>query len=60
MNGNRAFDQKGNLIDEKFIKDLEKLWTAFKAWIEKHENLAVRPYRNVRPIDLEDSRHLQQ
>lgn len=59
MNGSKAFDQNGNLIDEKSIKQIEKMWAAFKAWIQKHEDLTVRPYKSFVPKDIEGSRILQ-
>lgn len=37
MNGSKAFDDNGNLIDAKSEEFIKKYWTAFSAWIGNKE-----------------------
>lgn len=60
MNGSKAFDQDGKLIDDKSRHHIEKLWSAFKEWIEKHEQLKTgNAYHAVKSQGLEDSPWVQ-
>lgn len=62
MNGSKAFDQNGKLIDEKSRSHLEKLWIAFKNWIEIHDQLKtghVSHPHMMKAQGLEDSPWVQ-
>ena len=60
MNGSKAFDQAGKLTDEKSRRHLEKLWTAFKAWIEQFKENEIKFQQpTVKSQGLEDSPWIQ-
>ena len=60
MNGSEAFDQEGKLIDGKSRMQIEKLWSAFKDWIEKHEQLkSGAVHHTMKSQGLEDSPWVQ-
>ena len=50
MNGSKAFDQEGKLVDEKYIQHLEKLWEAFEPWIQAHLPPTIN-YQNLKEVD---------
>jgi len=57
MNGSKAFNLEGKLVDEKSRKHIEKFWNTFKGWIEKHQPLKTgRPHPSQ---GLEDSPWVQ-
>ncbi len=60
MNGSKAFDQEGKLIDEKTKGYMNKLWLAFKDWIEKHQSSETSyPPTAMKSQGLEDSPWVQ-
>jgi chromate reductase len=60
MNGSKAFNQEGKLIDEKSRKHIEQLWSSFKDWIEKHQEPKSGAIRHrMKAQGLEDSPWVQ-
>lgn len=47
MNGSKAFDENGKLVDEKSRKQMEKLWIAFKGLIGEGHFERPTPFEEV-------------
>lgn len=55
LNGSKAFDQSGKLIDEKTRERIQKFWSAFKEWIMRNTELDTDTFITGKSQGLEDS-----
>lgn len=59
LNGSKAFDDQGKLIDQRTKEKIQRFWDAFKEWIARNAEIDMDTFITGKSQGLEDSPMIQ-